>query len=205
MSKEIQGLIRITKSQAQPAIETLTKAFKEVDYIKYYFPNDSNREKAIRCFISMGIHAGIKHGEAYASSSDYEGIAIWLPADSPPLTTWKMLSSVPLMSALGFARYGGLKLKRIGDFAEQAHKRLAPFKHWYLQVIGVDPKFQGKGFAGKLIRPVLARTDSLHLPCYLETFEANVPIYERFGFRTIERTSIPQTPFENWAMLREAQ
>jgi GNAT superfamily N-acetyltransferase len=70
----------------------------------------------------------------------------------------------------------------------------------------VDPKFQGKGFAGRLIIPVLAKIDAQHLPCYLETFEEkNASIYECFGFRTIERASIPQTPFENWAMLRDAK
>ena len=96
-------------------------------------------------------------------------------------------------------------MRGFGDFTEKAHKRLAPFKHWYLQTIGVDPKFRGKGYAGRLIRPVLTKIDIQHLPCYLETFEENVPIYERFGFRTIERSSIPQTPFENWAMLRDAK
>lgn len=205
MSNEIENLVRVNKSQVEPAAEALTKAFKNLNSMKYFFPNDLNRAKAVRTFLSIGVYIGIKYGEVYATSSNYEGVAIWMPSDKLPITTRKMLSSVRLMAVLGFVRHGGSKMRGFGDFTEKAHKRLAPFKHWYLQAIGVDPKFQGKGYAGKLIRPMLAKIDIQHLPCYLETFEENVPIYERFGFRIIESASIPQTPFENWAMLRDAQ
>jgi GNAT superfamily N-acetyltransferase len=205
LSNEIENLIRINKSQSEPAIEALKNAFKETNSIKYYLPNDANREKAVRYFLYIGVRTGIKYGEVYATSSNFEGAAIWVSSDNLPITTWKMFSSVSLISVLGFVRYGGLKMMRIGEYVEKVHKRLAPAKHWYLQTIGVGPKFQSKGYAGRLIRPMLAKIDSQHLPCYLETFEEkNASIYERFGFRTIERASIPQTPFENWAMLRDA-
>lgn len=206
MNNEIENLVRISKSQAESAIEVLKNAFKETNSMKYYLPNDASREKAVRYFLSIGVHTGIKYGEVYATSPNYEGAAIWISSDNLPITTWKMLSSVSLRAVLGFVRYGGLKMMRIGDYVEKAHKRLAPSKHWYLQTIGVDPKFQGKGYAGRLIRPMLAKIDIQHLPCYLETFEEkNASIYERFGFKVIERSSISQTPFENWAMLRDAQ
>jgi ribosomal protein S18 acetylase RimI-like enzyme len=206
MSNEIESLVRINKSQAEPAIEALKNAFKETHSMKHYLPKEVNRENAVRFFISIGIHTGIKYGEVYATSSNYEGAAIWLSSDNLPISTWKMFRSVSLMAILGFVRNGGLKMMRIGEYIEKAHKRLAPSKHWYLQTIGVDPKFQGKGYAGRLIRPMLEKIDAQHLPCYLETFEEkNASIYERFGFRTVERASIPQTPFENWAMLRDAK
>ncbi len=206
MNNEIESLIRINKSQAKPAIEALKNAFKETDSMKYYLPNDANREKAVLYFLSIGVQTGIKYGEVYATSSNYEGVAIWLSSDKLPITTWKMLRSVSLMAVLGFVRNGGLKMMRVGEYVEKAHNRLAPSKHWYLQTIGVDPKFQGKGYSGRLIRPMLAKIDTQHLPCYLETFEEkNASIYERFGFKVIERSSIPQTPFENWSMLRDSQ
>jgi ribosomal protein S18 acetylase RimI-like enzyme len=206
MSNDVENLFRINKSQAEPTIEVLKNAFKETDSIKHYLPNGANREKAARFFLSIGVHTGIKYGEVYAASLNFEGAAIWMSSDSLPITTWKMLSSVSLIAILGFVRNGGLKLMKLGEYIEKAHKRLAPPKHWYLQTIGVNPKFQGQGYAGKLIRPMLSKIDSQHLPCYLETFEEkNASIYERFGFKVIERSPIPQTPFENWAMIRDAQ
>jgi len=75
-----------------------------------------------------------------------------------------------------------------------------------LQVIGVDPQFQGKGYAGKLLEPMLARIDEEGLSCYLETQdEADVRLYEHFGFKVIEKSTIPETNLTNWAMLRNSQ
>ena len=92
-----------------------------------------------------------------------------MPSDNLPITTWEMLSSVPFIAVLGFPQHGGLKMRHFADFTEKMHKHLAPFKHWYLQAIGVHTKFRGKGYAGKLIRPMLAKIDIQRLPCYLET------------------------------------
>ena len=109
MNNEIENLVRINKSQVEPAAEALTKAFKDLNSTKYFFPNDLNREKAVHTFLSIGVHIGIKYGEVYATSSNYEGVAIWMPSDNLPITSWKMLSSVPLMAVLGFVRQGGVK------------------------------------------------------------------------------------------------
>ena len=71
MNNEIESLVRISKSQAEPAIEVLKNAFKETNSMKYFLPNDVNREKVVRCFLSIGIRTGIKYGEVYATSSNY--------------------------------------------------------------------------------------------------------------------------------------
>ncbi len=206
MNGEIEGLVRINKSDVEPAIETLTKSFQESPLSKYFTANYSDKARAqgLHCFLSIGIHLGIKYGEVYATPN-LEGIAIWMNSDKLPITTWKTLRAVPLTAMLGFVRYGGAKMRPVGDYIDKTHKRLAPSRHWYLQVLGVNPEFQGKGYSSKLVRGMLTKVDSQHLPCYLETIdEKNVSIYERFGFRVIERSAIPQTPFENWAMLRDA-
>ena len=97
-------------------------------------------------------------------------------------------------------------MRYFGEYIDAEHKRLAPFKHWYLQEIGVDPQFKGKGYAGKLLRPMFARIDEEGLPCYLETEdEKNVTLYEHFGFRMVEKSAIPETKLTSWAMLRGVQ
>lgn len=97
-------------------------------------------------------------------------------------------------------------MRYFGEYIDAVHKRLAPFKHWYLLIIGVDPQFKGKGYAGKLLRPMFARIDEEGLPCYLETLgEKNVTLYEHFGFRMVEKSAIPETKLTSWAMLREVQ
>lgn len=95
-------------------------------------------------------------------------------------------------------------MKHFSEHIDSVHQRLVPSKHWFLQAIGIAPKFQGMGYASKLIRPMLVKIDKEHLQCYLETIdEKNVAIYEHFGFKTIDKATVPKTSFTSWAMLRE--
>ena len=204
MSNGVKSLIRINKGNAEPCVEVLVKAFKNYPLFKYYFPNKSTREKISYYVLSLAIYSGIKYGEVYATSSNLEGIAIWIPSNNYPVTFWKMLRSVPLSKIFGLVRYGGSKMKAFNEYIDSVHQYNAPFKHWFLQVIGVAPRFQGKGYAGKLLRSMFSNIDKEQLPCYLETVsEKNVSIYERFGFKIIDKSIVPKTKFTNWAMLRK--
>jgi len=206
MSDDTKGLIRLNKSNAKPAVEVLVRAFQNYPLLQYYFPNDVEREKISLYFLSFAVFTGISYGEVYATSPKLEGIAVWIPSTNYPVTFWRLLRSVPLAVIFGFGRHGGSKMRHIGEYMDTVHKRLTPFKHWFLQTIGIAPQFQGKGYAGKLLKPMLSRIYEEGLPCYLETLdEQNVSLYEHFGFKIVDKSNVPETFLINWAMLREAQ
>lgn len=203
MDAELEGLIKLNKSHIKPAAEVLVTAFRNYPLLQYFFPDEQDRAKVASYFFQVVLNYGIHYCEVYATSPGMEGIAIWVPSDKLPMTFWRVLRSVPLSVILGFVRNGAGRMKRSSDYMDTRHKRLAPDKHWYLQVIGVSPQFQGQGYSGKLIRPMLARIEREYIPCYLETLdERNVKIYEHFGFEMIEKSAIPKTSLTNWAMLR---
>jgi ribosomal protein S18 acetylase RimI-like enzyme len=77
--------------------------------------------------------------------------------------------------------------------------------HWYLQVIGTDPRKQGKGFAGVLMRNQLAVADASGTPCYLESSkESNIPVYRAFGFEVVREIHLPNGP-TLWPMWRNVR
>ena len=200
----LNNLARLNKSDIQPAVEVLTRAFRNYPLLKYFFSDELERERIAPYFFQYILNYGVRHGEIYATSPNLEGVAVWLTSDKYPMTFWRSIRSVPPSIIFGFGREGGSRMRYTGEYIDTVHKRLAPFKHWFLQTIGVDPQFHGKGYAGKLIRAMLARIDKEDLPCYLETLdEKNVRLYEYFGFRVIEKSTIPETNLTNWAMLRE--
>lgn len=115
-----------------------------------------------------------------------------------------MIRSGMLSAMLKLGRGYTVRIMRFGKHTTAIHKRHAPFRHWYLQLIGVDPMFQGKGYGGTLLTPMLARIDREHLPCYLETQnQKNVLLYQHYGFKVVEEVIIPGTEITFWAMLRE--
>ena len=55
--------------------------------------------------------------------------------------------------------------------------------HWYLPLIGIDPKHQGKGLGGALLAHVTEICDRDGVPAYLESSNPrNITLYERHGF-----------------------
>jgi ribosomal protein S18 acetylase RimI-like enzyme len=205
MPTDMTDLLNVGRSEAKHAAETLARAFFDYPLLKYYYPDDSKREKIAYYFVSYGVFSGTAYGEVYTTSINMEGIAVWILSDYYSVTFSKMIRSVPLSVILGLARHGFQKMKGVGDYLDGLHARLVPYRHMYLQMIGVDPQHQGKGLAGKLIRPMLARLDEGNLPCYLETLdEKNAGIYERFGFKVIDESVIPGTQLKCWAILRDS-
>lgn len=58
--------------------------------------------------------------------------------------------------------------------------------HWYLPLIGVDPRFQGKGVGSLLMKHALGICDRDGVAAYLESSNPrNIPFYERHGFAAL--------------------
>jgi ribosomal protein S18 acetylase RimI-like enzyme len=203
MPIQLPGLIPVDRSNIELAILTLVKAFNDYPDLKYFFPEEPERQRMASYLFSMELRYAVRYYEVYATP-DFKGTAIWAPPDKYPPSTWKTLLAVPLPVILGVGAYGGARLRHWGQYLDSVHRRLAPFRHWYLETIGVDPSIKGQGYASKLIRPMLSRIDQEGLPCYLETdSENNVRLYEHFGFKLLEQSPVPGTLLINFAMLRK--
>ncbi|MHA2226866.1 MAG: GNAT family N-acetyltransferase [Candidatus Hodarchaeales archaeon] len=201
---EPNKLIRLTKDQVKPAARAVARAFQDYPLWISIFPDASERkQKSLPNMFEFLIRYGVLYGEVWATRN-LEGVALWLPPDKIH------------MSMIGMMRAGGLKIPfKVGmknmsrvmtsmEFTTKVHDRLVTTRHWYLFILGVDTVHQGKGFAGALLRPMLARIDEEGLPSFLETHdEKNVPLYEHFGFTVIEKADILGLDVTNWAMLRE--
>ena len=205
MNINLQGIVGLHKSDIKPAADMLSRAFWNYPVSTYAYPDELVRGKRLPYFFQYVLHYCTRYGEVHTTSQGMEGIAIWLPSANYPMTFLRLLRSVPLPVFLGLGWESGQKMKSFGDYIDSVHKRLIPYKHWFLQTIAVDPQFQGKGYAGKLLRPMLIRIDEECLPCYLETIdEANVSLYEHFGFEVVDKSEVPKTSLTNWAMVRRA-
>jgi len=203
MSNDSNTVVRLNKHHIKPASEVLARAFDDYPIAEFAFPDVEERETRGPCMYEFTLNYGIHYGEVHATSERLEGVAIWLPPDMVSTTLWRLLRSGALPIMLRFGRGAGTRMAQFGRNIESIHKRNAPFRHWYLWTIGVDPQHQGKGHASTLLRAMFTSIDEEGLPCYLETQkEKNIPMYEHFGFKVVEQFVIPGTNFTNWAMLR---
>lgn len=206
MNNQTNQLLRLTRKDRDAGAAVLVRAFAEYELFKYYFHDETERRAVIETFVFLVLSVCLKYGEVYASSGKPEGVSAWLPPGKAPFGSWQILSSVPLSTLLKLGRQGASRMRAHGRYVDNLHRRLVPYSHWYLQIIGVDPAYHGQGFASRLVRPVLERIDRERMPCFVETNrEKNVAIYRRFGFEVISEDKIPGTELTSFAMLRKAQ
>jgi ribosomal protein S18 acetylase RimI-like enzyme len=198
-------IARVDGSRAGKAAETLVAAFWNRPPLSLYYPIDAEQRRVAPPLMAMAVYPGIRYGEVHATAPDFGGAAVWMPSEAYPVSVWRLLRATPLRLFVQFGRSGGYRIMRLGQYVDAVHGRLAPFKHVYLQSIGVDPAEQGRGHAGRLLRYMLARLDAAGTPCYLDPLdEQNVGLYEHFGFAVLEASTVPGTEFPMWAMLRQA-
>ena len=206
MDDQIGGLLKLTLKERDAATAVLGRAFAEYELLRYYFHDKTERRAVADTFGFITLSICLKYGEAYASSEKLEGVAAWLPPGKAPFGGWQIIRSVPLSILVRFARQGSGRMWAYSRFVDNLHRRLVPYPHWYLQIIGVNPAYQGQGFSSRLVRPVLERIDRERMPCFLETnTEKNVTIYQRFGFEVVSEDKIPGTQVTSFAMLRKVQ
>jgi ribosomal protein S18 acetylase RimI-like enzyme len=203
MKHDLNNLVLLTKADIKAAGEMLARAFQDYPLMVHFIPDGAKRSRKLPAIFRAQIKHGLKYGEVYATSARMEGVAIWFPYHTPHDTWWSMFISGQFVIPFIVGRETVKRKIAFGKYARAVRKRVAPFPHWYLQVLGVDPKYQGQGLASRLLKPVLDRIEREAPPCYLETqAEKNVALYEHFGFKVVEEGIVPGTGIKSWAMLR---
>jgi ribosomal protein S18 acetylase RimI-like enzyme len=170
-----------------------------------FFASCAHREQALLAMYSMIARVSVRSGILAASSPAAEGVAIWHLPGGHGFSARSMIGS----GALRFLRIAGFpRAMRMGRYEGWAHELLAANtrpRSAHLVLLAVDPVHQGRGWASRLVRPVLAALDAAGTDCCLETQNPdNVPLYEHLGFLVTERTRVPGTDVGHWVMARRA-
>ncbi|MFX0002486.1 MAG: GNAT family N-acetyltransferase [Candidatus Hodarchaeota archaeon] len=199
----MSNLIFLSKNQIKPASETISEAFFHDPLMIYFFPKQKERKKKLKSMMELLLRIGIKYGVAHATSPNLEGISIWFPSNKAKITTMMGLLNGGLSYFLKLGSNAIKRQNRFYNYVSSKHKKLLPSKYWYLSIIGINPRDQGKGLSRVLLNSMFDQFDEQNLPCILDTNnEKNLPIYERLGFKIIEEYKVPDTDIVNWAMIR---
>jgi ribosomal protein S18 acetylase RimI-like enzyme len=166
-----------TESEQETVVAVITLAFSTDPMARWTFPDPATYLKVwpqvARAFASNGFAHGAAHlgaGEAAA--------AMWLPpgvhSDSERLTAL-------IEEHAPSEQQADLE----GVIAQmETHHPSEPC--WYLPLIGVDPRCQGRGYGSALLRYALEQCDRDGMPAYLESSNPrNIPLYQRHGFEII--------------------
>ena len=203
---ELNELIRLSKAHIKRASLVLSRAFQNDPVLRWQMPDANKRLANLHYFWELTLRIGIKYGVVYGTSEDLEGVAIWRPPQNVNISYWKFVKKGGYKFPFKF----GIKTTKRMTFLQAVNDSIRNIymkvPYWYLDVIAVDPKFQGKGFASMLLKPMLRRVDKQNLPIWLETnLERNVQFYKHYDFTILEEIIIPNTNIVDWFMIRRSE
>ncbi len=163
-----------TPAEEAAAIATLTLAFSTDPATRWTWPNAQDYLDAFPRFARAFGGAGFATGGAHIVG-DHAGTALWLPPGVEP--DGAALGELMRTTASPQSMIDGMQVMR----QMESHHPSEP--HWYLPLIGIDPKHQGKGLGGTLLAHVTEICDRDGVPAYLESSNPrNITLYERHGF-----------------------
>ncbi len=199
---EVDGVVRLERSQTRRASEVLARAFLDDPFYEALLPDEASRPKRLAWFMEKMLRYGLPYGHVYTTPA-VEGVACWFPPGHSNPAAGDILRSglYALPLRLGFATY-----RRLTDFTTYTggmRARSVPEPHWYLLLLGVDDPCRGQGLGGRLLQPVLTRATDEGVACYLETEkEKNLNFYARHGFQLAEAGREPRHGVRTWGLLR---
>ena len=203
MFNDLDNLFRFDKSNIHLAGKVAARAYFEADDFSTSTKDPSKQMKFLTKLMNLTFQISVKFGSVYAPTNAIEGVAGWLPHDKIKISNWHYIRHGALSAFFRAGKEGRRNLLRYSGINSKKHKQHANFPHMYLFNIAVDPKYQGKGYASRLLKPMFAKLDEENLPCYLESPERNLALYEHFGFEVVEHISFPENDNEIWLMLRK--
>jgi ribosomal protein S18 acetylase RimI-like enzyme len=206
MPTNLNKLFRLNKEHVKIAGEMAARAYFDDPVNSNFFPDVEKRKKNFHYMWDVSIRSCVLYGETYAPTSNIEGIAGWIYHEKFRDSIWRDIRSGAITLIF---KASGLKLKQLRKYyflTAKMHRSNVNFPHWELSQLAVDPEHQGKGYASKLLKPMLARIDQEELPCYLNTQkENNVSFYQNFGFELIDSKTLEGTDMRAWALLRNPE
>ena len=183
--------------------EVAMEAYQDYPLHNWLTNGHYDREASKR-IMEVSLRTMANDGVIYADSPELNGFAAWLPLGFTGSKTIPFLThgGMGLIAHSGPSIIG--RLLTYEKFAMELKKKYTSNVDWYLYNLSVSQKAQGKGIAGKLLRPMLAFCDREKMVCYLETNkESNVAMYEHFGFSLKEKGLIPKSHVMHYAMTRQ--
>jgi ribosomal protein S18 acetylase RimI-like enzyme len=197
----VMHITTAARSDLEPAIACLVAAFAEDPITGFLLQAGPNYQERLAQFFSLLMRARIALDMPVLIARDATGIHAAAMGYATSRPAW------PTTIAEAWDHFEntipGLT-DRMAIYDEIAEKGKPPKPHYYLGVIGMDPKLRGLGHGMRLLESFcsLSAADPLSSGVYLETANpSNVRFYERAGFRETGRGSLGSETL--WCMFLE--
>lgn len=189
------------------AAEALYDAFQAEPFYLAIAQARTNKKESIKealiKYFDFSIEEAKKYGICYTIDNQQIGASLWhkpqTDEDYEAQSTAKKAFLKKHFGADSLALY-----KAMEHSMETMEETVIEDNYWYLSILAVAKKHQGKGFGRQLLAPVLAEADKLGIPTFLETFtEVNLIFYGKLGYEVALEYVEPTLNKTCWVLIRQ--
>jgi GNAT superfamily N-acetyltransferase len=196
---------RMQPAEEPAVIAALSRAFYDDPLFGFFVPNLLKQSKALASFMSSGVKDATPFDEVWVAHTDgiVAAAAVWLPPNGYPRNVRREVMTYvrTLPTFLQCGKRIPRAMALLGAVDKAHHELHEP--HYYLAILGSEPKFQRAGAGSAVLAPVLERCDTEGLPAYLETQkESNIAYYARHRFELVQKIDVEGCP-PIWTLLRQ--
>ena len=194
-----QAIRKATPDDVPRLADALARAFDGDPPMRWFLSDAATRvERARRLFEVMLRRVHLTRDYCY-TTQDVVGGALWVPPG-----TWRLGVVDQMVLLPGMLRVFGRGLARAQRGLAVMESGHPTTPHYYLDSLGVEPEWQGRGVGSALMQPVLQRCDTEQLPAYLNAGSpGSRDLYLRHGFEVTEEFRLPEGGPPLWRMWRE--
>lgn len=194
MTMTAEAIVTAGSEDELRVISTVVRAFEADPAARWLYPDGKQYAAHFPQFVRAFGGKALVHQSAHAIE-DFAGAALWLPPGVEP--DEDELDALLERSAAPEIR------DDVMSMFEQMGRCHPGEPHWYLPLIGVDPRYHGRGLGSALLHHALAECDRERLPAYLESSNPrNISLYRRHGFKVTGAIQAGSSP-TIYPMVRE--
>ena len=176
-----------TQDEAGTVTELVVSAFYNDPTWAWAFPDPDVRREQHRPFWRLFVEGALRYPWVWLAAGDV-ATSVWIPPGGNDMSEDQEAAMAALLAHMPDP--GATRVSRAFDLFEAAHPREEP--HYYLSLLATDPAHRGHGHGLSLLADNLRRIDAEGANAYLEASNpANVPLYERYGFKLLGAFNLP--------------
>ena len=199
---ERAGLYIVGKEELDRLSQVAVDAYRDYP-LHNWLSGGKYDERVSRLLMQVSLKTMTEDAVIYADSEEINGFAAWFPFGFTGNKTMPFLMNGGLSLILHSGPGIIGRLLTYENYAMGLKKRFTDNYDWYLFNLSIKKEAQGKGIASKLMRPMLQFCDDERMVAYLETNkEANVGLYQHYGFDLMREELIPKSPVTHYSMVR---
>lgn len=185
------------------AAGVLARAFTDEPLMCWIYRDPRTRPRRLRALYTAVLRMHLGHGPCLVTEDDGQvsAVAMWESPGQRPIPVRTQARHLGAFLPMFGRELGALRRSLAAMSAMDRRQPAEP--HYYLSYLGTDPRHQGGGRGGALLREGLHRCDGEEVAARLETSTlGNVGFYERFGFRVTGEFRIAHDGPRCWGMWR---